>query len=70
MKTETIAKFGRIWLEKLDDDATPYLFAIKVDGQEFTATPACVQGEGEIEGNNLTQGEADWAFRLCDKLDI
>lgn len=70
MKTETIAKFGRIKLEKLDDQYTPYLFTTKEEGEWMTATPACVQGEGEIEGVQLNECEFAWVCSICEKLDL
>jgi len=60
---------GRVDLLKVNDDATPYMFSMRVEGKEYTATPACVQGEGEIEGFDLTKDEARWAFGKCDDIE-
>lgn len=68
--------YKRVKLLKLKDEATPWLCAIKYEsplgyGSDWlTATPACVAGEGEIDGVTLTQDEFAWVIHWIERYGI
>ena len=68
-KQSTMEEEGRVKLLKLDDEATPYIFELKTDDGIFTATPACAEGEGAIEDQELTNDELAFVRHACAEIE-
>jgi hypothetical protein len=62
---KAIASEGRITIWETDDRDTPYIVSLG----SGTATLNCVMGEGEVEGEELTDAEFELAMSVAHDLE-